>query len=174
MTPDLRSLIREVPDHPRPGVLFKDVTTLLKDPAGLASATARLVEAASGLDVDLVAGAESRGFVLGPGLAVRLGAGFVLLRKPGRLPAATVRAEYELEYGADALEVHADAIRPGQRVLVTDDLLATGGTARAAADLVERLGGTVAGFVFLVELAALGGRKRLGSRPVRSVVRYDD
>ncbi len=170
----LRSLIRDVPGFPKPGILFRDITTLLKDPRGLALAADGLAEATEGLGAELVVGVESRGFLLGPVLALRLGTGFALARKPGRLPAAAIRADYQLEYGENSLELHEDAVRPGQRVLITDDLLATGGTAAAAAELVERLDGTVAGFGFLVELALLGGREKLGDRPVRSLVRYDE
>ncbi len=169
----IRSLIREVPDFPKPGILYYDITTLLKDPQGLALVADRLAEEASGLDVNLVAGMEARGFLLGPVLALRLGTGFALLRKPGKLPAAATSVEYDLEYGTDSLEVHTDAVRPGQRVLIVDDLLATGGTAAAAAKLVERLGGEVAGLLFIVELDFLSGRDRLDGYGVTSLVRYD-
>lgn len=170
---ELRSLIREVPDFPKPGILFYDITTLLKDPKGLAQVSDRLADAASGLEVDLVAGIESRGFLMGPALALRLGTGFALMRKPGKLPAAVTRVEYELEYGTDSLELHADAVQPGQRVLIVDDLLATGGTASAAARLVERLGGRVAGLVFVIELTFLKGRDRLDGYGVTSLLHYD-
>ena len=169
----LRSLVREVPDFPKPGILFYDITALLEDPKGLAQVSDSLVEAASGLDVDLVAGIESRGFLMGPALALRLETGFALMRKPGKLPAAVTSVEYELEYGTDSLEIHADAVQPGQRVLIVDDLLATGGTAAAAVKLVERLGGTVAGLVFIIELDFLKGRGRLAGYGVTSLLHYD-
>ena len=169
----LRSLIREVPDFPKPGILFYDITTLLKDPRGLARVVDGLAEAASGLEADVVAGMESRGFLFGPPLALKLGTGFALMRKPGKLPAAVTRAEYELEYGTDSLEIHTDAVQPGQRVVIVDDLLATGGTAAAAVRLVEDLGGEVAGILFLVELDFLGGRKRLDGYRVSSLLHYD-
>ena len=169
----LRSLIREVPDFPKPGILFYDITTLLKDPKGLAQVSDSLAEAASSLDVDVVAGIESRGFLMGPALALRLETGFALMRKPGKLPAAVTRVEYELEYGSDSMEVHTDAVLPGQRVLIVDDLLATGGTAAAAARLVERLGGRVAGLLFIIELDFLRGRERLDGYPVTSLLHYD-
>lgn len=170
---ELRSLIREVPDFPKPGILFYDITTLLKDPKGLAEVAERLAEAASGVDVDLVAGIESRGFLMGPALALRLETGFALMRKPGKLPAAVTSVEYELEYGTDSMEVHTDAVWPGQRVLIVDDLLATGGTAAAAARLVERLGGQVAGLLFIIELDFLRGRDRLDGYAVTSLLHYD-
>ncbi|MEZ5099451.1 MAG: adenine phosphoribosyltransferase [Thermoleophilia bacterium] len=172
MSVDLRALIRDVPDFPKPGILFKDVMPLLADPAGLRAAVDGLAAFARPLRPDLVLGAESRGFILGGALAVELGCGFVAARKPGKLPAETIRAEYALEYGTDSLELHADALVPGARVLVHDDLLATGGTARAKIDLVEQLGGVVVGVAFLVELAFLGGRERLGAHPVHALVAY--
>lgn len=169
---DLRALIREVPDFPKPGILFYDITTAVKDPQGLALITERLVERAAGKRIDIVAGMESRGFLFGPLLAARLGLGFVLMRKPGKLPARTSRVSYELEYGTDSLEVHADAIAPGQRVLIVDDLLATGGTAAAAVQLVEQLDGRVAGLSFVIELDFLHGRDRLQGYEVSSLLRY--
>lgn len=172
MSVDLRGLIRDVPDFPKPGILFKDVMPLLADPAGLRAAVEGLAAFAEPLRPDVVLGAESRGFILGGALAVRLGCGFVAARKPGKLPAETIRAEYALEYGVDSLELHADALRPGARVLVHDDLLATGGTAAAKIDLVEQLGGVVVGAAFLVELAFLDGRPRLGDRPVHALITY--
>lgn len=172
-TDRLRDLVRDIPGFPRPGIVFKDITPLMADAAALDEAVAALAELARPLTPDLVIGAEARGFLLGPALARELGCGFVLARKPGKLPHTTVRAEYELEYGADALELHADAVSPGHRVLVHDDLLATGGTAAALCELAAATGATVAGCVFLIELAFLGGAARLGSRPVRSVLRYD-
>ena len=169
----LRSLVREVPGFPKPGILFYDITTLLKDPGGLSGVAEGLAEEASGLDADIVAGIESRGFLMGPALALRLGTGFALMRKPGKLPADVASVEYDLEYGSDALEIHTDAVRPGQRVLIVDDLLATGGTAAAAAALVERLGGVVAGLLFIVELDFLAGRSKLEGYAVSSLLQYD-
>lgn len=173
MAVDLSAHIRDIPDFPTPGIVFKDITPLLADAAGLQAAVEELAAGARDLGVEYVVGAEARGFLLGPALAHALGAGFVLARKPGKLPYDTVRAEYLLEYGTDALEVHSDAISHGARVLVHDDLLATGGTAQALCDLVEQLGGEVVGCSFLIELAFLGGRERLTGRDVRTLVRYD-
>ena len=170
---ELRSLIREVPDFPKPGILFYDITTALKDPQGLDLVARGLADAASGKGVDLVAGIESRGFLFGPALALRLGTGFALMRKPGKLPAETASVSYELEYGTDSLEIHTDAIQPGQRVLVVDDLLATGGTAAAAVRLVEQAGGEVAGLSFVVELDFLNGRGRLAGYDISSLLRYE-
>ena len=166
----LRAHIRDIPDFPKPGIVFRDITPLLADAAALAETITGLADHARPLDVDLVIAAEARGFLLGTALAHELGAGFVLARKPGKLPHDTVRAEYQLEYGTDSLEVHADAIGPGARVLVHDDLLATGGTAGALCSLVEQLGGTVVACSFLVELAFLGGRETLGGRQVFSLL----
>ena len=173
MPADLRDLIRDIPDFPRPGILFKDITPLLADPAALDAAVGGLAELARPLAPDVVIGAEARGFLLGPALARELGCGFVLARKPGRLPHETVRAEYQLEYGSDALELHADAVAPGHRVLVHDDLLATGGTARALCELVGTAGAQVAGCVFLIELVFLGGAARLAPHPTAALLRYD-
>ncbi len=170
---DLRSAIREIPDFPKPGIAFKDVTTLLADANALDAAVRGLADHARPLRPDLVVGAEARGFLLGPALARELGCGFVLARKPGKLPHTTVRAEYLLEYGTDALELHSDAVEHGARVLVHDDLLATGGTAAALCSLVEQSGGTVAGCGFLIELAFLRGRAALGDHDVHALVRYD-
>ena len=172
MAADLRALVREIPDFPQPGIGFKDITPILADPAGLDAAVKGLAEVAPP-DVDIVIGAEARGFLLGPALARELGAGFVLARKPGKLPADTVRAEYVLEYGTDALEIHTDAVARGARVLVHDDLLATGGTARTLCRLVEELDGVVAGCGFLIELAFLPGRERLAGYDVRALITYD-
>ena len=169
----LRSMIREVPDFPKPGILFYDITTLLKDPSGLSLVSDELANAASGQNADLVAGMESRGFLFGPVLALRLGTGFALMRKPGKLPAATTSVSYDLEYGTDSLEIHTDAIQPGHRVLIFDDLLATGGTAAAAVKLVEQLGGEVAGLLFVIELDFLKGRDRLAGYDVTSLLHYD-
>jgi adenine phosphoribosyltransferase len=169
---DLAALIRDVPDFPRPGVLFKDIAPLLADPEALRQAVDELAEWGRPRRPELVLGAEARGFILGGALAYALGCGFAPARKPGKLPWRTVSAEYALEYGSDSLEVHEDAIRPGMRVLVHDDVLATGGTARAKVELVERLGGAVVGVAFLVELVFLDGRAKLAGRDVWSLVQY--
>jgi adenine phosphoribosyltransferase len=170
---DLRALIREIPDFPKPGIGFKDITPVLADPAGLDAAVSGLAEQARPLRAEVVIGAEARGFLLGPALARELGAGFVLARKPGKLPHETVSAEYLLEYGTDALELHSDAVSRGARVLVHDDLLATGGTAKALCQLVEQLGGTVVGCQFLIELTFLSGREALAGYDVRALIGYD-
>lgn len=170
----LRSLIRDIPDFPEKGIVFKDVTPLMADPDALALAVEGLAEMARPLRADCVIAAEARGFLLGPALALRLGAGFVLARKPGKLPYETVRAEYQLEYGSSQLELHSDAIRTGARVLVHDDLLATGGTARALCELVSRVGGEVVGCGFLVELAFLKGRERLAPYEAHALLSYAD
>ena len=166
----LRGLIREIPDFPRPGIGFKDITPLLADPRGLSDSVRGLAESARPLGVDCVVAAEARGFLLGPALALELRAGFVLARKPGKLPYETVSSEYLLEYGAGELELHTDAVRDGTRVLVHDDLLATGGTAAALCELVEQLGGEVVGCGFLIELTFLNGRKRLEPRDVHALL----
>ena len=171
---ELRALVRDIPGFPREGIVFKDITPVLASPAGLRAAVGGLADYARGRDVDVVVAAEARGFLLGPALALELGAGFVLARKPGKLPRATVRAEYLLEYGTDALELHTDAVAAGARVLVHDDLLATGGTAKALCELVEQLGGEVVGCAFLIELAFLGGRERLRGLDVHALLRYGD
>jgi adenine phosphoribosyltransferase len=170
---DLAALVRDIPDFPKPGIVFKDITPLLASPDGLDVAVSGLADYARELGVDYVIGAEARGFLLGPALARELYAGFVLARKPGKLPHETVSAEYLLEYGTDALELHSDAVAAGARVLVHDDLLATGGTAKALCELVEQLGGEVVGCAFLIELAFLGGRERLSGYPVHALIRYD-
>jgi adenine phosphoribosyltransferase len=169
---DLKTLIREVPDFPKPGINFYDITTLLKNPAGWRAVIDQLREHYAGLDVDLVVGIEARGFFFAPAMAYALGAGFVPVRKPGKLPAATESVEYALEYGTDRLEVHKDAIAPGQRVLILDDVLATGGTASAVAQLVEKLGGQVVGLGFVLELDFLNGRTKLAGRDVFSLLHY--
>jgi adenine phosphoribosyltransferase len=169
----LERLIREIPDFPRPGIGFKDITPLMADPAALREAVLRLAEYARPLQVDCVVAAEARGFLLGPALALELGAGFVLARKPGKLPHETVSAAYELEYGEAALEMHSDPTQHGRRVLVHDDLLATGGTARALCELVEQLGGEVVGCGFLIELSFLGGRERLAPYPAHALLSYE-
>jgi adenine phosphoribosyltransferase len=168
----LKALIRDVPDFPKPGILFKDITTLLKDPKGFETAMDLFTALCSDRKVDTVMAVESRGFILGSVLADRLGVGFVPVRKPGKLPSKTVRLTYDLEYGTDCMEVHADAFRKGERVLVVDDVIATGGTAWAAGELVRMLGGSVAGYAFLVELTFLNGRARLGADDVLSLIRY--
>jgi adenine phosphoribosyltransferase len=170
---DLRELIRDIPDFPRPGIVFKDITPLMADPRALARAVEGLAEQARPLEPQYVIAAEARGFLLGPALAIALGAGFVLARKPGKLPYETVQVRYSLEYGEEGLELHSDALASGARVLVHDDLLATGGTAVALCELVEKLGGEVAGCGFLVELAHLGGRGRLAGRDVHALIRYE-
>ena len=168
----LKSKIRHVPDFPKPGIIFYDITTLLADPAGLHDAIDALSAPYRAAGIERVIGIESRGFILAAAIADRLGAGFVPIRKPGKLPAATLRESYALEYGTDALEIHTDAVESGQRVLLVDDVLATGGTARAAVDLVRRLGGRIHAVAFLIELAALRGRDRLGDTPIHSVLTY--
>jgi adenine phosphoribosyltransferase len=171
---DLRAFIRDIPDFPQPGIVFKDVTPLLLDPRALDDAVAGLARLSEPLGVDFVLAAEARGFILGGALARELGAGFVPARRPGKLPHDTVSAEYTLEYGINALEVHADALAGGARVLVHDDLLATGGTALALCELVERLGGEVVACMFLIELSFLGGRERLAPRQVRALINYGE
>jgi adenine phosphoribosyltransferase len=170
---DLRELIREIPDFPKPGIGFKDITPLLAEPDALAAAVHALAEPLRSLQVDCVIAAEARGFLLGPALALELGAGFVLARKPGKLPYETISAEYELEYGSNQLELHIDALAGGKRVLVHDDLLATGGTAVALCDLVEQLGGEVVACSFLVELGFLSGRERLAPRATHALLSFD-
>jgi adenine phosphoribosyltransferase len=171
---DLAAHIRDIPDFPKPGILFKDITPLLVDAGALTEAIDRLVEYARPLNVDFVVAAEARGFILGGAVARELGAGFVPARKPGKLPHDTISAEYILEYGVDAMEMHADALAHGARVLLHDDLLATGGTARALAELVEGTGAKIAGCAFLVELAFLGGRERLAGYDVHALLSYDE
>jgi adenine phosphoribosyltransferase len=170
---DLKSLIREVPDYPKAGILFYDLTTLLKDKEGFHTLIRRLCEHYNGKKIDLVAGIEARGFIFAPALAYALGAGFVPVRKPKKLPSKTVSVTYALEYGTDSLEVHLDAVQPGQLVLISDDLLATGGTAAAAVKLVRELGGEVAGTAFAVELTFLNGRSKLPGVDVFSLLKYD-
>jgi adenine phosphoribosyltransferase len=172
--PDLRGLIRDIPDFPVAGIMFKDITPLLLDHEAVRFAVKELADWARPREVDYVVAAEARGFILGAALALELDAGFVPARKPGKLPADTISAEYILEYGVDALEMHADALAHGARVLIHDDLLATGGTARALAELVEELGGSVVGFAFLVELGFLEGRRRLEGFDVCALVGYED
>lgn len=170
----LKSKIRHVPDFPKPGILFYDITTLLLDPEGFRLAVDALAAPFLSGDIATVVGIESRGFIFGAAVADRLGAGFVPVRKVGKLPARTVRVSYDLEYGSDSLEVHADAIHQGQRVLVVDDLLATGGTAQATVSLLQGLGANVLGVSFLIELTFLQGRNRLDGHPVHVVLPYDE
>jgi adenine phosphoribosyltransferase len=169
---DLRARIREIPDFPKPGILFYDITTLLKDPGAYHEAIDLMVAPYRDAKVDLVVGMESRGFIFSGPIAIQLGAGLVPVRKLGKLPAETVSVEYALEYGSNTLEIHKDAIGPGQRVLIVDDLLATGGTVRGTIELVERLRGEIVGLAFLVELLSLKGRERLQNYNTTSVIRY--
>ena len=169
---DLKQHIRSVPDFPKPGILFFDITTLLRIPEGLDAVIEQLSSPYVGKKIDLVVGIESRGFILGGPVAQRIGAGFVPIRKPGKLPARSVTESYNLEYGTDALEVHADAVERGQRVLIIDDVLATGGTARAATTLVKSLGGELHGLAFLIELSQLGGKAQLPGENVHSLLQY--
>jgi adenine phosphoribosyltransferase len=168
----LKTRIRNVPDFPKAGILFYDITTLLQDPEGFRLAIDAVTLPFRDHQIDLVVGIESRGFIFGAAVADRIGAGFAPVRKPGKLPSSTIRATYDLEYGSDSLEMHADAVREGQRTIIIDDLLATGGTARATTDLVKRLGGEVVGLGFLIELAALNGRAKLTGESVHSVLQY--
>ena len=168
----LKSLIREVPDFPKPGILFYDITTLLKDPGGLRAVIDGLSGKYLNEKIDTVIGIEARGFIFAPAVAYALNAGFVPVRKPGKLPAATERIEYKLEYGTDSLEIHLDAVRPGQKILMVDDVLATGGTAHAVVDLVRNLGGVVVGLGFVLELDFLSGRERLPGCDVQALLHY--
>jgi adenine phosphoribosyltransferase len=170
---DLKKLIREVPDFPKPGILFYDITTLLKDKDGLRMVIDLMTEHIAPMKPDYVMGIEARGFIFAPAVAYKLGAGFIPVRKPKKLPGATERITYDLEYGSDTLEVHTGAIPNGARVAIADDLLATGGTSLAAAQLVQKIGGTVAGLAFMVELDFLNGRNRLKGYNVSSLIRYD-
>jgi adenine phosphoribosyltransferase len=169
---DLRAKIREVPDFPKPGILFYDITTLLKDAGAFREVVDQMAEQVGGAKVDLVVGMESRGFIFSAPLAYKLSAGFVPVRKLGKLPADTIEVEYALEYGTATLEIHRDAIRPGQRVLIVDDLLATGGTVMGTIELVRRLGGEIAGLSFMVELTALRGREKLGDYEIHTLLAY--
>ena len=172
MTLDLRDRIRDVPDFPREGVVFKDLMPLIADPEYYAETIRRLAEWCRPRTPDLILGAEARGFIFGGALAYALGAGFIAARKPGKLPRETVEATYALEYGTDSLQVHRDAVAPGARVIVLDDVLATGGTAHAKVELVEELGGIVAGLVFVIELTFLGGREKLAGYDVNALIEY--
>lgn len=169
---DFKEYIRSIPDYPKPGINFIDITTLLKNGEVFHEAIIQLAAQVANQGVDLVAGPEARGFVIGAAMSYQLHAGFVPIRKPGKLPAATSRIEYSLEYGTDMIEMHKDAVVPGQKVLIVDDLLATGGTAQAAAKLIEQAGGIVSGMAFLVELTFLNGRQNLGHYPIVSLVKY--
>jgi len=170
----LKDLVRTVPDFPKPGILFYDITTLLKDKAGFAQMIDALAAHYIGKDVDLVLGIEARGFIFGPAMAYRLNAGFVPVRKPKKLPAPTAKVTYDLEYGSDSLEIHLDAIEPGQRVVIVDDLLATGGTMQATVQLVKQLGGEIAGLAFAVELDFLRGRQKFAEYDVFSLLHYSE
>jgi adenine phosphoribosyltransferase len=169
---DLKKHIREIPDFPKPGILFYDITTLLQDPLALRMTTDRFVWMFSQQHIDKVIGIESRGFMFGPIVAYDLNAGFVPVRKPGKLPYRTIRQSYDLEYGSDSLEMHEDAVKPGERVLIVDDLVATGGTALATAKMTESLGATVAGFGFIIELTFLEPRRKLAGYEVESLIQY--
>lgn len=169
---DLKSLIRDIPDFPKPGILFRDITTLLGNPAGLRYTIDSLTEKCASLSPEFVVGMESRGFIFGTPLAYNLQAGFIPVRKPGKLPGAVHSVAYELEYGMDQLEVHQDALQAGCRVLIVDDLIATGGTARATAELVKQIGCELVGFAFVIELRDLGGRQRLPDVPIVTLVEY--
>jgi adenine phosphoribosyltransferase len=170
---ELLKLIRDVPDFPKPGILFRDITPLLRDPAGLSLAVEFMTQVHRSEHIDVVVGAESRGFIFGTAVARTLTAGFVPIRKPGKLPAEKISLTYDLEYGTDTLEMHADAIKPGQRVLMVDDLLATGGTMKACCELVEKIGGDIIGVEVLIELGGLKGREILSKWPVHSVLMYE-
>jgi adenine phosphoribosyltransferase len=173
MNTDIKKYIRSIKDFPKPGIMFRDITTLLKEPDGLKASFKSLVDFTKGLKIEKVVAIESRGFMLGAMIAESLNAGFVPIRKPGKLPAETVREEYSLEYGTDAIEIHKDAIKPGEHILLHDDLLATGGTAQAAVKLIEKLGGKVVQISFIIELSFLNGRDKLKGYDVRSLVNYD-
>jgi adenine phosphoribosyltransferase len=169
---DLKQHIRHVPDFPKTGILFYDITTLLRDPQGFQMTTDLIATPYREQGIDVVVGIESRGFILGAAVAQKIGAGFIPIRKPGKLPARAIQESYDLEYGKDALEIHADAVEQGQRVLIVDDVLATGGTAAAAVQLVRKLGGSLHGLAFLIELVALNGKTRLNGEQVFSVLKY--
>ncbi len=169
---DLRTLIRDIPDFPKPGIVFKDITPLLANPAGLALAVEYLVNPFRGQGIEAVVGAESRGFIFGTAMAQSLSCGFVPIRKPGKLPASKISLTYDLEYGQDTMEIHKDAVKRGQKCLVVDDLLATGGTMRACCDLVEQLGGNIVGIAVLIELSFLKGRSRFGEYRLHSALQY--
>jgi adenine phosphoribosyltransferase len=169
---DLKTLIRDIPDFPKPGILFRDITTLLRDPAGLKYSIDTLADKVKDLQPQYIVGMESRGFIFGAALAYQMGIGFIPVRKPGKLPAAVRAIDYDLEYGTDRLEIHADAFAPGNRILIVDDLIATGGTAAATAKLLQALGGELVGCAFVIELDALNGRSHLPNVPIISLVHY--
>ena len=169
---DLKSLIRDIPDFPKPGIMFRDITTLLRNPQGLSYTIDSLAEKCSGMSADYIVGMESRGFIFGTPLAYKMGVGFIPVRKPGKLPGEVHFAEYELEYGVDRLEMHKDAMKPGSRVLIVDDLIATGGTAAATVQLLQQAGCELVGFAFVIELLALGGRQKLPDVPIVTLVEY--
>jgi adenine phosphoribosyltransferase len=169
---NIESIIRDIPDFPKKGIIFKDITPLLKDAKAFEQTISDMAEPFLNEKIDYVIGAESRGFIFGAPLALKLGAGFVPVRKPGKLPYNTISEEYSLEYGTDKVEIHEDAVEKGKNVLIVDDLLATGGTCKACIDLVERLGGNISGIVFLIELLFLDGRKKLGERKIHSLIKY--
>lgn len=170
---ELKNYVRNIPDFPKKGIVFRDITTLLKDPSAYHSVVNQMMEQFKYKNIDKVVAIESRGFILGAALAYNLGVGFVPIRKPKKLPAETIREEYQLEYGTDAIEIHKDAIVPGENILLHDDLLATGGTINAACNLIEKLGGKIAGISFLIELSFLNGRKLLNKYDVHSLISYD-
>lgn len=172
---DLKALVRTIPDYPKPGIMFRDITTLLKDASGFKACVERLIEPYHTAGVEVVVGIEARGFIIGGAAADRLGAGFVPIRKKGKLPSAAIGQDYELEYGSDIIEIHEDAIRPGERVLLVDDLIATGGTASAAAKLISRVGGKLVGAAFIIDLPELGGRRKLveAGAPCHALIEFD-
>ena len=170
---DLKKFIRDIPDFPKKGIIFHDITPLLQNADAFMAAIERMAEMLNGREIDYLVGIESRGFIFASALAIKLRTGLVIVRKPGKLPYVTINASYDLEYGSDSLEVHRDAIHNGSRVVLIDDLLATGGTAKAAGDLIAKLGGEIAGYCFLVELTDLGGENKLSPHPVWSVVKYE-
>jgi adenine phosphoribosyltransferase len=170
---DLKKFIRDIPDFPKKGIIFHDITPLLQNAGAFLAAIERMAEMLNGREIDYLVGIESRGFIFASALAIKLRTGLVIVRKPGKLPYVTINASYDLEYGSDSLEVHRDAIHNGSRVVLIDDLLATGGTAKAAGDLIGKLGGEIAGYCFLVELTELGGGNKLSPYPVWSVVKYE-
>ena len=170
---DIKGLIRSISDFPKPGIVFRDITTILKDHGGLEACVDQIVEHFAGRGIEMVVGVEARGFIFGPAVALKLGAGFAPVRKPGKLPAETIKESYELEYGTDEIEIHKDAVQPGQKVLLIDDLLATGGTMAACARLVESLDGQIEGIAFVIELSFLSGREKLPGYEVLSLVDYD-
>ncbi len=170
---ELKDYVTTIPDFPKPGIMFRDITTVVSSPEGLRMSIDQIVDSLKGIDFDLIAGSESRGFVFGTPVAYAMGKGFVLVRKKGKLPRETISQEYDLEYGTATLEMHKDAVKPGQKVVIVDDLIATGGTTEAMIKMIERLGGEVVKICFVMELAGLGGRKRLEGYDVMSLIRYE-